>query len=473
MSQPLDKLRVSMIRAAGHNRHGGCCIGSAVPIVTDPEPVIGFGGAARVACGTSFTAVLSTQGEVFTAGCNSRGQLGYGSADTSQHTELRAVPLPSRAVDIACGSSHLLICLEDGRVLTSGNNEVLACGRPPKCARFELAPADGVAGAVRVFAGTESSFVLCGGGEVISFGQNHAGQLCQGTAGHPGPPQRAEGLCGVGVRDIAAGWAHGLALLEDGGVLSWGELCLGSGAGPIGGATRVSFGDGMLKAVSVATGSRHCAVVTEDGSLQLWGSGDGGHLGLGHERDLWPPEPLGLPGGQRAVAVQCNQFCTFATTAHGQVYACGHGACGLPFRSEEKVTEFRLVPFLCYADPFGRHDERAFRCVVATNSAAMCAFYLCVPRAVLRIGDAELTMDQADRPLSEAGVSAESTVHLLCLSDSAAPAAEGGAAGGGGLQVYVNTAAVGAEGTLCVDLHPGATVGDLVAAATRQLQRTG
>eukprot|EP01062_Namystynia_karyoxenos_P054998 TRINITY_DN4562_c0_g2_i1.p1 TRINITY_DN4562_c0_g2~~TRINITY_DN4562_c0_g2_i1.p1 ORF type:complete len:1800 (+),score=380.97 TRINITY_DN4562_c0_g2_i1:135-5402(+) len=387
MSQPLDKLQQSIgVRAAGANQYGQCCVGprDIIPLSLLPSGSV-MEAAERIALGIYFTAVLTAQGEVLTAGCNDSGQLGQGTEDGDPHPELRAVPLPCPAVDVACGYQYLLICLRDGRVLACGSNKSNQCGVPGEGTFSELKPVSAVGGVVRVFAGYDFSFALCRGGEVVSFGNNSSGELAQGSASLPQGPQRAAALCGVGVREITAGEYHALALLEDGGVLGWGRLGRGGplldgspwsaecGAVPI----RLSFGGAPVRALSASAGWRHCAVATVDGRLWLWGSGDTGALGFRNAKDVSEPRALALPGGQQAVEVQCGWYTTFVTVADGRVYACGDKDSGLPFdMEEEEEKEQEEEEEESEAGHFTL-QEVPFRCVIATSSLASHAFYRC------------------------------------------------------------------------------------------------
>eukprot|EP01062_Namystynia_karyoxenos_P079058 TRINITY_DN8267_c0_g1_i1.p1 TRINITY_DN8267_c0_g1~~TRINITY_DN8267_c0_g1_i1.p1 ORF type:complete len:486 (+),score=118.30 TRINITY_DN8267_c0_g1_i1:72-1529(+) len=474
--------RSILIKAAGEQTYGQCCLGYESDTVVLPVTTVGLEEAVYIAAGMDFTAVLTARGEVFTAGAGSYWQLGLGCEDPSDH-QLGVVPFPCHAVDIASGSNHLLIALEDSRVLACGHNRGYECGSADEGSLVVVpTPVLGVSGARRVFAGKSASFVLTTGGEVVSFGVNGHGELCRGASSERELPQRAAALCGIGVREISVGRGSGLALLEDGGVLAWGLL-----TDPVtldswlldgspwrvercGVPIRMQFGGEMLRAVSASAGYAHYAVATEDGRLWLWGEGLAGQI-AGAGEVVYSPACVDLPGGQRAVAVQCNSRCTFVSAASGQVYACGGEGGGHPFDSN--VHELRRVPPVCFGEE--GEGERAFCGAVVTGSCAEHAFYLRYPPCgVLRVGDAEIGEGDLDACLSDLGVAAESTVHLLRLPDAAAAPAEGraAAAGSGGLQVHVNVSALGVEGLLCVELSPEATARDLAAAAAEQLRRT-
>uniref|UniRef100_A0A3P8WAI2 Uncharacterized protein n=1 Tax=Cynoglossus semilaevis TaxID=244447 RepID=A0A3P8WAI2_CYNSE len=82
----------------------------------------------QVACGSSHSVVLTKDGQVYTWGEDSRGQLGLGNRRTAgtwspQHlTSLSALPL----VDVAAGGDQSFVVSVSGAVLGWGRNQ---CGQ--------------------------------------------------------------------------------------------------------------------------------------------------------------------------------------------------------------------------------------------------------------------------------------------------------------------------------------------------------
>ena len=123
-------------------------------------------------------AVMTKQGEVLTAGCNTEGQLGQGSRERETSIpELVNFRTRVHVVTIACGSEHM-VCL------TAKD-------------------------------------------EVYAFGQNKHGQLGIGKiGGHARSPTRVDMLCGRylkrGRDGLACGSDHTVALTRAGGAWVWG-----------------------------------------------------------------------------------------------------------------------------------------------------------------------------------------------------------------------------------------------------------
>jgi len=61
--------------------------------------------------------------------------------------------------------------------------------------------------------------------------------------------------------------------------------------------------EGVVKAVGAACGPDHCLCVVQGGEVYAWGLGESGVLGLGDSADHYEPEQVRLPTGVKAVAV--------------------------------------------------------------------------------------------------------------------------------------------------------------------------
>lgn len=76
----------------------------------------------QVATGLSFTAILTTEGQVYTCGSNTHGQLGHG--DTVDRPTPRVVELfkdLGHVVQVAAGASYTFAVTDDGTVHSFGS----------------------------------------------------------------------------------------------------------------------------------------------------------------------------------------------------------------------------------------------------------------------------------------------------------------------------------------------------------------
>jgi alpha-tubulin suppressor-like RCC1 family protein len=127
---------------------------------------------------------------------------------------------------------------------------------------------------------------------LMAWGNNYFGQLGDGTYGdNRATPVKVGGLRGAEVEALAGGQGHTLALRGDGAVLAWGynrDGELGNGTNEDS-PTPVVVKDshdptGHLGGVrAIAAGSSHGLALKEDGSVWAWGANDQGQLGNGTE----------------------------------------------------------------------------------------------------------------------------------------------------------------------------------------------
>ena len=159
-----------------------------------------------------------------------------------------------------------------------------------------------------VAAGAGLMLAVLEGGGVEAWGENEDGQLGTGTSTGPEvceqsgmelepcslKPLAVHGLGGV--RAVAAGGAHGLALLEDGTVEAWGsnqqgQLGQGSIEGPEVCETRFFQGvhgcstrpipvPGLHNVKAIAAGQADSFALLENGTVMAWGGDEAGELGV-------------------------------------------------------------------------------------------------------------------------------------------------------------------------------------------------
>jgi alpha-tubulin suppressor-like RCC1 family protein len=139
---------------------------------------------------------------------------------------------------------------------------------------------------------------------------------------------------GVGTA-VAAGGAHSLGLSPDGIVYAWGAN--GRGQAGLGAASKPSSnilpvkgpgGDGLLSGVkAVATGESHSLALKGDGTVWAWGANDGGQLGDASIKDRPAPIQVKGPGGNGVladiVAIAAGGQTSLALRADGTVWSWG------------------------------------------------------------------------------------------------------------------------------------------------------
>lgn len=196
-----------------------------------------------------------------------------------------------------------------------------------------------------IVAGSEHTCVLIEDGSVKCWGRNQYGQLGLGNEDNFGDdwmellPNIQVDLAGRRALQIAAGYAHTCALLEDETVRCWGlndsgQLGIGSTFERGNAALEMgSFLDnadirtGYGPPIAIDAGSTHTCVLFEAGRVTCWGGNADGQLALGH------PYDIGDASGEMGLSILPIDFgSTFdpvTAIASGGFHNCALGATGV------------------------------------------------------------------------------------------------------------------------------------------------
>ncbi|XP_018517718.1 probable E3 ubiquitin-protein ligase HERC3 [Lates calcarifer] len=240
------------------------------PFIPRPVEALSNTPVCQVACGSQHSVALSKDGQVFTWGLDSRGQLGLGKrrpgASSPQHLRsLSAVPL------------------------------------------------------VQISAGGEQSFAISVSGGVFSWGRNDCGQLGLGDMTDRHTPTPVHCLNMKKTIHISCGKDHTAILTKDGAVFTF-------GSGQYGQLGHNSFTDELCprlvaellgaKVTKIACGRHHTLVLTDSKRVYSFGCGEQGQLGHGNESHPSVPLPVQLPqdsDGPRIRNIFAGGNCSFAT----------------------------------------------------------------------------------------------------------------------------------------------------------------
>ena len=285
-------------------------------------------------------------GAVLTCGGNGFGQLGHGNAQDRLQPARLGLPVfgGARVVLVACGEYHTLAVTGGGRVYSCGDNREgqLGHGNTTSTQVFTLVDAAHFEGASIVMAacGCDHSVAATAEGDVFTWGAGEYGRLGHNDEQRRLAPEKLGRwqFGGGKVVLVAAGWAHTVALTEDGvlwvwGFGSFGQLGLGDtndrlvptrlGAGEV-------FGGSLVR--MAACGYFHTLVVTVAGSVWAWGEGDGGRLGLTDEQNRTTPMLVGPEhfAGASVATVAGGFDHSAAVTEGGALYTWGKGEASYP-----------------------------------------------------------------------------------------------------------------------------------------------
>lgn len=269
-------------------------------------------GIVSVSIGDANAVALADDGTVYTWG----GYAGQASSGTKRYPGV-VTALPGPAVAVSAGWNWSAALLADGRVMSWGYHSTNSTGQlgvsgSTAAPGFVADHATGqpIAGIVSLSAGHGLGLALTAGGQVYAWGDNGYGALGQSDTARTylaavlvKAPGTGSGLLG-GIRAIAAGGGHALALSTAGDVYSWGypyDGALGDGANKARtgsastrpGAVVNLAGIGQLSGVAaLAAGEDNGLAFGTDGSVVVWGTGAGGNLGQGSSSTATSHVPL-------------------------------------------------------------------------------------------------------------------------------------------------------------------------------------
>lgn len=259
--------------------------------VTNADLVDPCGVTPRISAGTYHNLALASDGTVWGWGTCSDGQLAAVDATCPASPLLSSFPLPqlldiTRASAVSAGDSFSVIVKADGTVWTSGKNDVKQLGH---ASGSSLLPVDGLTDIETVAAGSGHTLALKKAlapqnpGTVWAWGFGVNGQLGNGLPTvNSQTPVQAGNL--TGIKAIAAGNVHSLALDNSGKVYSWGSDLqdqLGLEPGDMSTATPTAVS--LLTNVSaIAAGQYYSFAVGQySGVSDTWGWGSNNDYQLG------------------------------------------------------------------------------------------------------------------------------------------------------------------------------------------------
>uniref|UniRef100_A0A8C1TA15 Regulator of chromosome condensation (RCC1) and BTB (POZ) domain containing protein 2 n=1 Tax=Cyprinus carpio TaxID=7962 RepID=A0A8C1TA15_CYPCA len=249
-----------------------------------------FGSAANEAI------YITVNDEVFALGTNCSGCLGLGDTQST---------IEPRRIDILCGKKivslsygtgpHVVIATADGEVYAWGHNGYSQLGNGTT--NHGLTPAlvstNLISKRVKeVACGSHHTIALTTEGEVYAWGYNNSGQVGSGSTANQPTPRRVSSclqnkvvvniacgqLCSMAVLDngeVSCGYAHTLALTDEGFIYSWGANSYGQlGTGNKSNQavpTLINMDKERLVEVAACHTSHTSAAKTQSGQVLMWG----------------------------------------------------------------------------------------------------------------------------------------------------------------------------------------------------------
>ncbi|MEO7328912.1 MAG: hypothetical protein ABI193_10060, partial [Minicystis sp.] len=258
-----------------------------------------LGGIREVAASQSnYAFALKTDGTLLAWGSNLWGQLGLDLPGSSDQPLPKKVTFPGDLAVKAVAAAHIHpIALTADQTVWSwgfnGDGQVgngSFGGNPKSPGRVQVRLADDsladLTGVKAIAGGAGHGLALKEDGTVMAWGANNHGQLGDGTLDdrNTAAPVGGAQTPLTGVKAIAAGWHYSLALKEDGSVVAWGA----NNHGQLGDESTTQalvpvavHGLTGLVIKSLASAFESSFALTEDGRVMAWGFNSQGQLGDG------------------------------------------------------------------------------------------------------------------------------------------------------------------------------------------------
>ncbi|XP_039252770.1 RCC1 and BTB domain-containing protein 1-like isoform X2 [Styela clava] len=218
------------------------------------------------------------EGEVYSWGHNSYMQLGNGGSTPGLTPTMLARNLSRKVVGIACGSHHSMVLTDDGEVYAWGYNNCGQIGSGSTSNQTTPRKVNACIGNKRIIhiaCGQTSSLAVTDNGEVYSWGYNGNGQLGVGNNVNQTNPCRIAALQNVVIVQVVCGYAHTLALSDEGIVYGWGANSYGQlGSGNKANAVtpiQVASSVGRVVLVAASHYSHSSSAQNQHGQVYMWG----------------------------------------------------------------------------------------------------------------------------------------------------------------------------------------------------------
>ncbi|XP_037631297.1 probable E3 ubiquitin-protein ligase HERC6 [Sebastes umbrosus] len=171
----------------GSNSHGQLGQGKEVSLQYVPDLVCALSGVAvtQISAGATHSLFLTLPGLVYCCGANKSGQLGLNRVDEKGRFNICMVPAlkPLGVSFISCGEAHTAVLTQDGEVFTFGEGSHGQLGHRSSANEVRPRLLDGLDGpASQISCGRRHTLVLGSSGQLWAFGHGAKGQIGTGRS---------------------------------------------------------------------------------------------------------------------------------------------------------------------------------------------------------------------------------------------------------------------------------------------------
>ena len=243
-----------------------------------------------VSAGRSYAVAVSSEGNLYSWGDNSAGRLGRDTTGTSdpKPSKVQTTPAGINFTSVSAGWGHTAALDSQGNIYTWGDNTHGELGRSTVGSTQGNYPGkvDTPTGITftQASAGGSHSVAVSDDGSLYTWGNSDNGRLGRDTNNTPaGKPGKADNPTGITFTQASAGGWHTVAVSSDGNLYTWGD----SDHGRLGRDTSKTPADKPGKAdnptgitfTQASAGAWYCLAQGSDGNLYSWGDNTNGQLG--------------------------------------------------------------------------------------------------------------------------------------------------------------------------------------------------
>ena len=289
----------------------------------------------QLALGGRHSCALLSTGRVKCWGYNIKGQLGDGTTTDRLTPTVINVDNGTAVTQLALGGDHSCALLENGRIKCWGSNSngQLGDGTRTSAARPIPHSINGDNGTIFTYLalGETHSCALMDNGTVKCWGRNIHGQLGDGTKTKRPIPKRINIDEENTVTQLALGYWHTCALLDNGKVKCWGYNLHGQiGDGSTTerrNPTAINVDDGRA-VTQLALGYFHSCALLDNGAIKCWGQNDYGQLGDGSTTTRLNPTVINVGDGRAVTQLALGDYHSCALLDNGMAKCWGRNDFG-------------------------------------------------------------------------------------------------------------------------------------------------
>ncbi|XP_050432104.1 X-linked retinitis pigmentosa GTPase regulator-like [Adelges cooleyi] len=281
----------------------------------------------EISCGDGHSGIVCQNGRVFCFGKNLFGQLGLGHKENVYKPNCVKSLKPEKILHIACGRSHTIVSTDSDVVYGFGDNSNGQLGQPTTTegSSFPIRITKFDDKIIQIAAGSHHTAVLVENGDVYVWGSNGDKQLGIEPS-NESYSVRSPTIVSIfqPVVYIACGANHSAFVTKTGEMFTSGNREHGKLGHDYLSLHRV---DTTEKIIQVACGANHTIALNDSGKVFVCGNNDYGQIGLKGVTSQGHLYPCTVTN-ERIVSVKCGENHTALITAGGKLFTCGDGKYG-------------------------------------------------------------------------------------------------------------------------------------------------